>query len=77
MTNQTLINQDESRRSQHISRDVRQRVWQRYSGQCAECNATSYLEFDHIIPVAKGGSNEDANVQLLCRGCNSKKSDMI
>jgi len=77
MANQLLTNQDESRRSRHISRDVRQRVWQRYSGRCAECDATSYLEFDHIVPVAKGGSNSDVNVQLLCRGCNSKKSDMI
>jgi 5-methylcytosine-specific restriction endonuclease McrA len=35
------------------------------------------LEFDHIIPVAKGGSNAETNVQLLCRRCNGKKSDMI
>jgi len=77
MANQSLINQDESRRSRHISRDVRQRVWQRYGGRCAECDATSYLEFDHIVPVAKGGSNSDSNVQLLCRNCNLKKSDMI
>lgn len=77
MASQVLTNQDEGRRSRHISRDVRQRVWQRYSGRCAECDATSYLEFDHIVPVAKGGSNSDANVQLLCRNCNLKKSDMI
>jgi hypothetical protein len=30
-----------------------------------------------IVPHAKGGSNCDANVQLLCRGCNAKKSDLI
>jgi tellurite resistance protein len=63
--------------SRHIPREVRQRVWQRYGGQCAECGAKHYLEFDHIIPVAKGGSNADANVQLLCRACNLKKSDFI
>jgi hypothetical protein len=63
--------------SRHIPREIRQRVWQRYGGQCAECGATQYLEFDHVIPVAKGGSNSDANVQLLCRGCNLKKSDFI
>ncbi|MFN9970152.1 MAG: HNH endonuclease, partial [Phycisphaerae bacterium] len=58
-------------------RDVRQRVWTRYGGRCAECNANDYLEYDHIIPVSKGGSNNDANVQLLCRRCNLKKSDHI
>jgi hypothetical protein len=63
--------------SRHIPREVRQRVWQRYGGHCAECSAAQYLEFDHIVPVAKGGSNSDANVQLLCRNCNLKKSDRI
>ncbi|TWU29881.1 HNH endonuclease [Bythopirellula polymerisocia] len=77
MANQLLTNQDEKRRTRHIPRDIRQRVWQRYSGHCAECNATEYLEFDHVVPVAKGGSNSDANVQLLCRNCNLKKSDLI
>lgn len=77
MANQTLTSQDDKRRSRHIPRDIRQRVWQRYSGRCAECNAGEYLEFDHIVPVAKGGSNSDVNVQLLCRNCNLKKSDKI
>lgn len=77
MCNQKMIRLEDNRRSRHIPRDVRQRVWQIYSGRCAECGSDSYLEFDHIVPVAKGGSNSDANVQLLCRGCNSQKSDLI
>lgn len=77
MSNQTLTADAESARSRHIPRDVRQRVWQRYGGRCAECSATEYLEFDHIVPFAKGGSNSDNNVQLLCRRCNLKKSDHI
>ncbi|MBI5724642.1 MAG: HNH endonuclease [Planctomycetes bacterium] len=63
--------------SRHISRDVRQRVFQRYGGRCAECGASQYLEHDHIIPVEKGGSNSDQNVQLLCRKCNLKKRNLI
>lgn len=63
--------------SRHIPRDVRQRVWQRYGGRCAECSAEEYLEFDHVIPVARGGGNFDNNIQLLCRKCNLKKSDHI
>ena len=39
--------------------------------------AEDYLEYDHIIPVSKGGSNTAANIQLLCRRCNGKKSDKI
>lgn len=75
--NQTLVSEYDPTAARHIPRDVRQRVWQRYGGRCAECGAESYLEFDHIVPVARGGSNSDANVQLLCRGCNGKKSDRI
>lgn len=77
LANQTKITIDTSRQSRHISRDVRQIVWQRYGGRCADCNALEYLEFDHIVPVAKGGSNSEANVQLLCRRCNLRKSDRI
>lgn len=75
--NQRLVQRNNSLPDRHIPRDIRQRVWQRYGGQCAECRATQYLEFDHIVPVAKGGSNSEGNVQLLCRGCNSKKRDLI
>ncbi|MCC7335384.1 MAG: HNH endonuclease [Pirellulaceae bacterium] len=75
--NQTLTKKNTDGPTRHISRDVRQRVWTAYSGQCADCGARDYLEFDHIIPVAKGGSNEEINVQLLCRRCNLSKSDKI
>jgi tellurite resistance protein len=77
MANQTRVAKSDESSTRHIPREVRQRVWQRYGGRCAECGASDYLEFDHVIPVAKGGSNTDANVQLLCRRCNLKKSDSI
>lgn len=75
--NQTIVDSAAGAPSRHISREVRQRVWQRYSGRCVDCGATDYLEFDHIIPVAKGGSNDENNVQVLCRRCNLSKSDNI
>ena len=28
---------------------------------------------DHILPVAKGGTNDDDNAQLLCAPCNQSK----
>ena len=76
-SNQTALRKDGDERTRHIPRDVRQRVWTEYGGKCAECGANDYLEYDHVIPVARGGSNSDANVQLLCRRCNLKKSDHI
>jgi hypothetical protein len=61
----------------HIPRDVRQQVWQRSGGKCAECLATDYLEFDHIVPPTEGGDLSERNVRLLCRRCNLKKFDEI
>ncbi|MDG2053741.1 MAG: HNH endonuclease [Phycisphaerales bacterium] len=66
-----------TRPTRHISNDVRQRIWTDYGGKCADCSSTHYLEFDHIIPFSKGGSSELQNIQLLCRGCNLKKSNNI
>lgn len=75
--NQTIVSRIEGSATRHIPRDVRQRVWQAYGGKCAECGSTEYIEYDHIIPHARGGSNAEQNIQLLCRRCNLKKSDMI
>ncbi len=63
--------------SRRIPQDVKTAVWQRDGGQCVECGADDYLEFDHIIPFSKGGANTVENIQLLCRRCNSQKSDSI
>lgn len=66
-----------AKKTRSIPQSVKQAVWLRDAGQCVECNATEYLEFDHIIPFSKGGSNSENNIQLLCRKCNLKKSDRI
>lgn len=69
---------DDSRQERRrISKEVRNAVWIRDGGACVECDSKIYLEFDHIIPVAKGGGNTVNNIQLLCRECNGKKSDRI
>jgi hypothetical protein len=60
-----------------IPKEVRSAVWIRDSGLCVECGADDYLEFDHVIPVSKGGSNTEQNIQLLCRRCNNTKRDRI
>ncbi len=60
-----------------ISEEVRLKVWRRDSGKCVKCSSQERLEFDHIIPVSKGGSNTERNIQLLCENCNRKKKDNI
>ena len=60
-----------------ISDDVKLLVWSRDGGACTRCGSKERLHFDHIIPVAKGGSNDAVNIQLLCQSCNLRKSDKI
>lgn len=64
-------------RSRHISQSVKNAVWSRCQGRCMQCASTQYLEFDHIIPFSKGGSNSENNIQILCRACNLSKSNQI
>mgnify|MGYP001274775466 FL=1 len=68
---------DPQGKSRNISQEVRDRVWNRDKGKCTECGSNENLEFDHIIPHAKGGANTYRNIQLLCQDCNRRKSDNI
>jgi hypothetical protein len=52
-------------------------VYERDQGRCVRCNSNQSIQFDHIIPVAKGGSNTEENIQILCQKCNLEKSDKI
>jgi 5-methylcytosine-specific restriction endonuclease McrA len=60
-----------------IPDDVKLVVWSRDKGACVRCGASKELHFDHIIPLARGGSDEAENIQVLCRTCNLAKSDRI
>lgn len=60
---------------QPIPKEVQREVWQRDQGKCIECGSKENLEFDHIIPVVRGGGNTARNLQLLCEKCNRRKTD--
>ena len=61
---------------QPIPRKLRHEVFKRDGYRCRECGASkdeTSLEIDHIVPVAKGGTNDIDNLQTLCRECNRMK----
>ena len=53
---------------------VRREVWRRDQGCCSyvdrhtgrRCGSRFFLEIDHIVPVARGGGAEPANLRLRC-----------
>ncbi|MBU3967659.1 MAG: HNH endonuclease [Euryarchaeota archaeon] len=55
-------------------------VVRRDNNQCQICGRTlkdSDIEFDHIIPISKGGSSEENNIRVTCLDCNRNKSCKI
>lgn len=60
-----------------ISEEIKTMVWRRDNGRCVKCGSRINLEFDHIIPISKGGSNTVRNIELLCQNCNRSKSNRI
>lgn len=47
-------------------------------GKCRACRLENYItnmELDRIIPGSKGGTYHKENLQLLCSGCNKRKSN--
>jgi 5-methylcytosine-specific restriction endonuclease McrA len=44
-----------------------------YGHKCPSCGKSKPLTKDHIVPIAKGGTDSIDNIQPLCRSCNSIK----
>lgn len=62
----------------HNCADNRQALYGQQGGSCAGCREhfkPQHLEVDHIIAVAKGGTDHPDNLQLLCGHCNRVKGD--
>ena len=42
--------------------------------KCVKCGSTEKLQIDHIIPLASGGTNDEDNLQALCKLCHFEKT---
>jgi len=66
----------------HIPAAVRRAVWERDGGRCTfvgdgghRCEARTRLEFDHVEPVARGGTASVATIRLRCRAHNQYEAE--
>ncbi len=61
----------------HTPKDI-QELFAKQRGKCANrlCGVVlgKWYAIDHVMPLALGGTNDPANLQLLCRKCNSQKN---
>ena len=80
-------NNKKMRRAAFVERIEFLEVWNRDKGTCQLCGKLLSQEtkfpdwesptIDHIVPIAKGGTHEYANVQLTCWRCNHSKADSL
>ena len=68
--------------SRTIPAPVRRAVWERDRGQCTfigvrghRCGARRFLEFDHVHPVARGGTATVEGIRLRCRAHNQYEAE--
>ena len=68
----------------YIPAPVRRAVWERDRGQCTfvgaggrRCKAQRFLEFDHVVPVARGGTATVEGLRLRCRAHNQYEAERV
>lgn len=75
---------DESSSARQIPAHVKREVWERDGGRCTfvgtdghRCTSRERIEFDHRVPVAKGGAPTVENVRLLCHAHNQYEAERL
>lgn len=61
-----------------LTRSQRAHLYAQQDGMCDRCTVSFRLRDltdDHFIPISKGGTNALTNRRLVCKKCNSQKSD--
>lgn len=67
---------DKPTRKAKRTKDIKTILYTKQRGNCLGCGthfAIRNLQLDHIVPLADGGLDDNANLQLLCGHCNSTK----
>ena len=73
-----------SKNPRHIAAPVRRTVRRRDGDQCAHvddkgrrCCERKFLQFDHVVPVARGGESTVSNLRLRCGAHNRHEADRV
>jgi len=70
---------DHHRKTNTLRGKKRENFLKKHNYKCIACDLViknkSNLHIDHIIPLDKGGSVKENNLQLLCKSCNLDKGN--
>ena len=75
----------------YINDSLRMKIWNRDGRECQICGEETRFfssgydtpfdrkpkagSVDHIIPVSKGGTNDESNLRWACRSCNCSRGN--
>jgi hypothetical protein len=78
------LGQDREKRERYVPAPVRRAVWERDQGQCTfvsangkRCESRMFLEFDHMDPVARGGTATLERTRIRCRAHNQYEAECV
>ena len=54
-----------------ITKSTKRKILEVWNDECAICGSRDFLEFHHIIPKSKGGSDDYDNIIVLCACCHA------
>jgi len=60
-----------------VRKEMTKLVMKRDKQECRYCGSKKNLQIDHIHPMARGGTNDPYNLQILCKSCNVRKSAKV
>lgn len=65
-----------------IAKKLDQKIRLEAKNRCGYCQSPQHLvmarlEIEHIIPLSKGGTNDEENLWLACPLCNSHKASKV
>lgn len=64
----------------NFGKDIKKRILSKSDNACAHCKkplTIADMTIDHMIPLSKGGTNEESNLIALCFHCNTEKDDDV
>lgn len=70
----------QSKNTSYVGKNEKRQVFHKYQNQCSfidhsinqRCDSQKYLQIDHIIPIAIGGTSAIENLRVLCRAHNQR-----